>query len=541
MSASSAGDARSPGGSKPALQLSVVVPTHGRPAEITRLCRQLADQTLAPSAYEVVIVDDGSPRDVAKLLAGEAHDFDLTIERQERGGSAAARQRGAERARGQVLVFLDDDMSIGPGFLESHLDAHGGGDERLVVLGRRRAGREAGALPVLERYRVAVGERLADEVAAGRLALTGEYLYTGNLSIPRALFEEVGGFDPELFQICDAELGIRLQKAGARFVLSDAAFNVHERDPMTDAEWLARAMRDGVYWSRVASKHPETPVASPWHWLELVSPASRPLLTLSAMVPGPAALLARAALASTEAVGSLRLDRVAMAGATFTYGVQMFRGVGDEAGSMRSAMRAYREFRRAHRDLSAPSRSAAARELVQSIREDHRLLVETNARYDPRQREIPSPAAAFVVNIGFQIVVGYRLMRFLHARGLSLAARIVARAIRHAYGADIHWDAELAPGLVVVHGFGLAISHGARTGPGCILSQNVTLGMGRDPGTGATGAPELGEGVVVGPGAALIGPIVVGDRSKIMAGCTVSESVPAHSIVEAPAVSIRPR
>jgi serine O-acetyltransferase len=138
-------------------------------------------------------------------------------------------------------------------------------------------------------------------------------------------------------------------------------------------------------------------------------------------------------------------------------------------------------------------------------------------------------------------VFGYRVMRCMRALGLPLAAQLTSRALRHAFGSDIHWDADLAPGLVIVHGFGLAISHAAHTGPGCILYPNVTLGLARDPVSGAIGAPRLGRNVSVGPGAALLGPIVVGDNSKVMANCTVTQSVPAHSVVEVAPISIRPR
>jgi serine O-acetyltransferase len=94
---------------------------------------------------------------------------------------------------------------------------------------------------------------------------------------------------------------------------------------------------------------------------------------------------------------------------------------------------------------------------------------------------------------------------------------------------------------MVVHGFGLAVSYAARTAHGCVLSQNVTLGVGHDAATGASGGPDLRQDVVVGPGATLIGPIVIGGGSKIMAGCVVHQSVPARTIVEAPAPTLRPR
>jgi serine O-acetyltransferase len=105
--------------------------------------------------------------------------------------------------------------------------------------------------------------------------------------------------------------------------------------------------------------------------------------------------------------------------------------------------------------------------------------------------------------------------------------------MRHVFASDVHWDAELEPGVVIVHGFGLAISYAARVRAGCILFQNVTLGYGPDPVTKVGGAPLLERNVHVGIGATLYGPITIGEGTKIMAGCVLSRSVPARSIVEA--------
>jgi serine acetyltransferase len=125
-------------------------------------------------------------------------------------------------------------------------------------------------------------------------------------------------------------------------------------------------------------------------------------------------------------------------------------------------------------------------------------------------------------------------MRFFRGAGLQLGAQFMSRTIRHAFASDIHWDAELEPGIMIVHGFGLAISYAARAQHGCILFQNVTLGYGPDPETKKAGAPLLEKNVHVGIGATLYGPIVVGEATKIMAGCVLSRSVPPRSIVEAP-------
>jgi len=94
---------------------------------------------------------------------------------------------------------------------------------------------------------------------------------------------------------------------------------------------------------------------------------------------------------------------------------------------------------------------------------------------------------------------------------------------------------------MLVHGFGLAISHAAKVGPACILFHNVTLGMGIDPKTRESGAPTLEANVHVGPGATLIGPITVGAGSKIMAGVTLTHSVPPGSVVAAPEPEVRRR
>jgi serine O-acetyltransferase len=139
------------------------------------------------------------------------------------------------------------------------------------------------------------------------------------------------------------------------------------------------------------------------------------------------------------------------------------------------------------------------------------------------------------------MMVAYRVMRYFRGARLTFLAKVTSRAIRHLYGADIHWDADVAPGVVLVHGVGLVVSHAARVGPGCILFHHVTLGENVHPDTRETGAPSLGADVHVGPGATLIGPISVGRGTKIMAGVLLTRSVPAQSLVEAPVPVVRPR
>jgi serine O-acetyltransferase len=186
-------------------------------------------------------------------------------------------------------------------------------------------------------------------------------------------------------------------------------------------------------------------------------------------------------------------------------------------------------------------RSGAWREFVAAVRADHQALCDHDERYGrgglPRGRL----ATDLVVRIGFQMMVAYRLMRLSLALGIPLAPQIISRLIRHLYGSDIHWRAELEPGVTLVHGMGLCISSSARVGAGAILFQHVTLGESIHPETRAVGAPQLGRDVHVGPGATLVGPIRIGEGSKIAAGCLVASSVPPGSLVQAEPAVIRPR
>lgn len=183
----------------------------------------------------------------------------------------------------------------------------------------------------------------------------------------------------------------------------------------------------------------------------------------------------------------------------------------------------------------------ALAKLVSDVRADHVMMRRYHATYNARMDGKAPVLRDLVEKIGFQVVAAYRVMRFFNDVDAGLAARVVSRVIRHAYGSDIHWDADFAPGVMVVHGMGMAISHAARVHEGALLFQHCTLGEGRNAETGEVGAPTVERDAVIGAGATLVGPITIGARSKIMPGCVVVQSVPPDSIVESPTPNVRPR
>lgn len=186
----------------------------------------------------------------------------------------------------------------------------------------------------------------------------------------------------------------------------------------------------------------------------------------------------------------------------------------------------------------------AWRGMVDAVREDHAMLRHYDAKYTGGLRDGRAPLVRdLVTRIGFQMLGAYRVMRFCVDAEIPLAPRVASRMIRHLYGSDIHWEARLEPGVVIVHGMGLAVSRAARVERGVILFQNVTIGLGTDPESGQVGAPHVERDVHVGSGSTLIGPITLGARCKVTANCLLRASVPPDSLVEAPAptVSLRRR
>ena len=171
------------------------------------------------------------------------------------------------------------------------------------------------------------------------------------------------------------------------------------------------------------------------------------------------------------------------------------------------------------------------RQLKSSIVADYDSIRRYRAKYHGEHIPARRLPLDLVRKIGLQMMASVRLMQTLEAARVPLLPQVVSRLIRHVYGAEIHWRAGISPGVLVIHGTGLVVSHAARIAPGCILFQHVTLGEGIHPETRKVGAPSLGIDVHVGPGATLLGPIEIGDRTKIMAGAVVTRSVPADSLV----------
>ena len=104
--------------------LTVIIATFNRSAYLQKLLISLTRQTLRGKAFEVVLIDDGSTDDTRSLASSFSDKLNLSYYFQENSGAAAARNQGIAKARGDILVFLDDDDFAAPDLLSEHLKIH---------------------------------------------------------------------------------------------------------------------------------------------------------------------------------------------------------------------------------------------------------------------------------------------------------------------------------------------------------------------------------------------------------------------------------
>jgi len=148
-----------------------------------------------------------------------------------------------------------------------------------------------------------------------------------------------------------------------------------------------------------------------------------------------------------------------------------------------------------------------------------------------RERD-PAARSTLEVLLCYPGVHALACHRFAHAiwrRGWKIPARFLSHVARFFTGIEIHPAAKLGPGLFIDHGMGVVIGETAEVGENVTLLQGVTLG-----GTSLKREkrhPTLGDNVVVGAGAKIIGAFKIGDGSRIGAGSVVVREVPTNSVV----------
>ena len=166
------------------------------------------------------------------------------------------------------------------------------------------------------------------------------------------------------------------------------------------------------------------------------------------------------------------------------------------------------------------------------------MLWETLTAYQRRDPAARGKLEILLLYAGVHATLYHRAAHWLYRRGLRFLARCVSQWSRFWTGIEIHPGAVIGRRLVIDHGSGIVIGETAELGDDVLLYQGVTLGgTGKDTGKRH---PTLGNNVMVGAGAKVLGPITIHDNARIAAGAVVLQEVPANATaVGVPAQIVR--
>ncbi len=287
--------------------VSIVIPTFNRSRSLRRCIKSIAGQEYA-GTYDVLVVDDGSPDDTintVKSLISEVP-YRLSVKTHSNQGPAATRNLGIESTAGQVIVFLDDDHQVQPGWLtalcEPLSDATVG-----IVNGKNDSVPDGG---IVARYVCLRDEREAEKVAEDK----ERYLTSGNASIRRDTLLKTGGFSQDFKAVFqgvapggeDTELGLRIRDHGFKIVYRPDALTNHFRE-MNFSKLLKERFnfgRNRVKWYRMEGR--------PMSYQSIIRRVLRVVLSMI-LIPKNAFLFRLKGYSLDDSIAFAFLDKVSIA------------------------------------------------------------------------------------------------------------------------------------------------------------------------------------------------------------------------------------
>ena len=181
------------------------------------------------------------------------------------------------------------------------------------------------------------------------------------------------------------------------------------------------------------------------------------------------------------------------------------------------------DFTRLH-ELMDKAKRFPAKDTDAAIKREIRDNIEAIRQRDPAAK---SDIEVLLLYSGLHATLAYRVAHKLYLGGHTFSARAISQAAKFLTGIEIHPGATIGRGLVIDHGTGVVIGETTEIGDNCTLYQGVTLGgTGKDTGKRH---PTLGNNVLVGAGAKVLGPITISDNSKVAANAVVLKDISENS------------
>lgn len=235
--------------------ITLIVPTYQNRAGLARLLGTVVVQSWAKEMLEVIVVDDQSGEDLTEIIAGFKDRLNVKLTVSEVKGRPGARNTGAKVAKGDALIFIDDDMELSCNYLLEFMAAHQGRPDAVLVGRIEPAPAKDSLWNTLHDSRFGYQQKKAAENPSD---LPYTCLFTGSLLVPRMLFEKIGRFDQITFNHYggeDFDFGLRCRDAGIKLGYAEKARAIHKQNKVGFNQYLKKAIWEAKSLARLLAKH----------------------------------------------------------------------------------------------------------------------------------------------------------------------------------------------------------------------------------------------------------------------------------------------
>ncbi|MDO1448849.1 glycosyltransferase family 2 protein [Rhodocytophaga aerolata] len=219
------------------MKVSLIIPTYNGASKVLNILKALEKQTFRN--FEVIVVIDGSSDNTKETLENFKTGLDLKIFYRQNGGRAVARNTGAREAKGDLLIFFDDDMRPMPDCVEQHVTHHQKYINSICV-GSAMDDRNF-VKTDFHAFRIYINNTWSKNLPVYPIPMNSHNLLlaAANCSINKMSFLQLGGFDERLTDAEDFELGTRAHEKGFSIYYNSQARAFHD-DPVTCRSYIRR-------------------------------------------------------------------------------------------------------------------------------------------------------------------------------------------------------------------------------------------------------------------------------------------------------------
>ncbi len=414
-----------------------------------------------------------------------------------------------------MLLFIDDDMRVlDTAFLKNHLRHHEDGVRR-VVLGTIIPPKSNPPRRAFEYFYERSIEKMYERFRTQEAKPRGQNLYTGNVSLPRAVFLAAGGFSTSYRHAEDKELGLRIEaRTGAEFVWEPGAVSEHYSNTPSFASFGNRAYEYGLADCKIQDLYPERLDIGPGPLLTSGGVGRRALSGLFKRSGLITSLFVALSTGAARLFGALGLRGMAANFSAVVFLARYVRGVLKGKGS-RAALTEIENRYLVYEALN--STKWPGQSLFHDLNRDLRVLLHLEKR-PYRAKHI---AWAMFGYDAYAILAMFRWRKWARKWHVPLMNRFLRGMQGMLYGIDLATEIELGYGVYFVHSHGVVVGGNAKVGAGTRFLGSNTVGTAKE-----NGYPEIGRNVLVSCGARVLGPIRIGDGVSLGANAVVLSNVP---------------